>query len=99
MCKPFNMPVSTSTPEKYLSLNQLAGQAGICNYTAKRLMDAGHITPDGFTGRTALFAASRFAELAKAIRANVIPYARNGDLGFFSDANHPLNLASNLHFQ
>ena len=69
------MPLTSSKPETYLSLSELARKANVCNYTVVRLVGNGVIKPDGFTGRMALFQLSRWPELKTAIRENVISYS------------------------
>jgi hypothetical protein len=85
---------ATSTPEIYLSLSELSRKAGISYPTALRLVASGVIEPDGHVGRTGLYKASRWEELRKTIRANVIDYATSSDFRFITDHSHPLNLQS-----
>ncbi|MEA3213315.1 MAG: hypothetical protein QOE70_6372 [Chthoniobacter sp.] len=85
---------TTSAPEQYLSLNELARKANISYPTALRLAAAKIIEPDAFTGRTGLYKASRWEELRQIIRDNVIPYGVSNDYRFITDASHPLHFQS-----
>lgn len=67
------MPTSTP-PESYLSLNQLAARVGVSYPTALKLVTEEVIKPDATTGRMALFKESRVEELRSTIRQSVRSY-------------------------
>ena len=89
------MPAKAA-PETYLSLNELGRRANISYPTALKLVANKVIAPDAYQGRTALFKASRWEELRKTIRENVIDYSARDAARFVLDAQHPLNIAANL---